>query len=117
MAKKSLEIILKNNEKTTVTNCIGIIADNKIKYNDNGILVVVDINNDKVCMTRENDEYQLKLEFIEKKESIGSYLLKQNNIMLDLKLNTNKIKITNNYINITYTFNDEKIDYTVNIKE
>lgn len=118
MAKKRLEIILKNDQETINTECVGIVTDNKLKYNDNGILVILTIEKNKVHMVRENDEYQLNLEFSkESKNTLGSYLLKENNIILDLDIITNNLKITSNCINITYTLNDNTIMYTVYIKE
>ena len=117
MAKKELEIVLNTGDNTLKTNVFGIVSDNVIKYNDDGVMVVLNIDSENIKMTRTTDEYQLILDFCENKNKIGNYILKENNMKLDISLYTEKLVIDNNRINIIYIINDEKKVYSLLIKE
>ena len=117
MAKRKIKISLKNNEEVIESELSALIIDNKIKYIDNDILVNIDINNDYIIMTRENNEYQLILEFRNKKKTTGSYLLKENNIQFELDILTNDLIIEKEFISIIYEINNESKEYELEIRE
>lgn len=117
MAKRKIKISLKNNEEVIESELSALIIDNKIKYIDNDILVNIDINNDYIIMKRENNEYQLILEFRNKKKTTGSYLLKENNIQFELDILTNDLIIEKEFISIIYEINNENKKYELEIRE
>ena len=117
MAKKKIQISLKNNNEVTKSDLSALIIDNNIKYIDNDIIVNININNDIIIMKRENNEYQLILEFKNKKKTTGSYLLKNNNIQFDLEILTNNLIIEDNFISIIYEINNEVKEYELKIRE
>ena len=80
MAKKDLEIVLITSDNTVKSNISGIVLDNSIKYNEDGVMVVLNINDKDISMIRTTDEYQLVLNFSEYQHKVGSYLLKENNM-------------------------------------
>ena len=117
MAKKNLEIVLITSDNTIKNSISGIILDNSIKYNDDGVMVVLNINDNIINMTRTTDEYQLVLNFCKNQHKLGSYILKENNMKLDISIYTEELIIDNNIIKIVYTFNDEKYNFSLLIKE
>lgn len=117
MAKKDLEIVLITSEDTIKNNISGIVLGNTIKYNDDGVIVVLDINDNNICMRRTTDEYQLVLYFSKNQHKKGSYTLKENNMKLDISIYTKELIIDNNSIKIVYTFNDEIKEFSLLIKE
>ena len=117
MAKRKIKISLKNNEEVIESELSALIIDNKIKYIDNDILVNIDINNDYIIMKRENNEYQLILEFKNKKKTTGSYLLKENNVQFELDILTNDLIIEKEFISIIYEINNENKKYELEIRE
>jgi len=117
MAKKDLEIVLITSDDTLKNNISGIVLDNTIKYNDDGVKVVLDIKDNDICMMRTTDEYQLVLYFSKNQHKIGSYILKENNMKLDISIYTKELIISNNNIKIVYTFNDEVREFNLLIKE
>ena len=68
-------------------------------------------------MKRENNEYQLILEFRNKKKTTGSYLLKENNIQFELDILTNDLIIEKEFISIIYEINNENKKYELEIRE
>lgn len=117
MAKKEIEVVLKTPDDLIKINTLAIITDDVIKYRDNDILVVIKKEQAKILLTRENNEYQLKLEFQNNKKTIGNYLLKDNNIMLELEILTKNLKIDKETIYIVYELYDEIREYRVCVKE
>ncbi len=117
MAKKEIEIVLKTPDELIKNDTLAIINENVIKYRDNDVSVVIKQDGNRIIMTRENNEYQLKLEFQENKKTLGNYLLKDNNIMLELEILTKNLKIDKKTIYIMYQLHDEIREYRVSVKE
>lgn len=117
MAKKDLEIVLITSDNTIKSNINGIVLDNTIKYNDDGVMVVLEILENNIKMTRTTDEYQLILNFNKNKHELGTYILKENNMKLDINIYTKELIIENNKINVVYILNDEERNYSLLIKE
>lgn len=117
MAKRKIKISLNDNDKIIESELSALIIDNTIKYIDNDILVNININNDYIIMKRENKEYQLVLEFKNKRKTTGSYLLKENNVQFDLDILTNDLKIEKDFISIIYEINNERKKYELEIRE
>lgn len=117
MAKRKIKISLNDNDKIIESELSALIIDNTIKYIDNDILVNINIDNDYIIMKRENKEYQLVLEFKNKRKTTGSYLLKENNVQFDLDILTNDLKIEKDFISIIYEINNERKKYELEIRE
>lgn len=117
MAKKEIEVVLKTPDDLIKINTLAIITKDVIKYRDNDMLVVIKQKNDKVLLTRENNEYQLKLEFEKNKKTLGNYLLKDNNMLLELEILTKNLEIDKKTIYIIYELYDEIREYKVSVKE
>ena len=81
---------------------IGILVDNKIIYEEDHIMVKIQLEPDQIKIDRSNDEYILKMHFESKQESVGVYTLKQMALSFDLNIKTNWIKTTNHSIEINY---------------
>lgn len=54
--------------------------------------------------------------FEEKKKISSSYILKENNISIDIDILTNELEIKENFIKITYTVIDSNTAYEYNIE-
>lgn len=117
MAKKEIEIVLKTPDDLIKINTSAIVNENIVKYREKDILVVLKQYGDTLFLTRENDEYQLNLKFQENKKTLGSYLLKDNNMILELEILTKNLKIDKNTIYIMYELHDEIREYIINIKD
>lgn len=117
MAKRKIKISLKNSDEVIESELSALIIDNTIKYIDNDIIVSINIDNDYIIMKRENSEYQLILEFKNKRKTTGSYLLKENNIQFDLEILTNDLIIKDEFISIVYEINNENKKYELEIRE
>lgn len=114
MSKISLHINLLNKKENENLSfeLLGILRDNIIVYNEDKIKVKLDLEN--YFLTRENEEYLIKLDF---KNNKGIYYLKKyfKNFGLDLK--TKKINVKENNIEINYIINmDSENEYIYKIK-
>lgn len=113
MAKKYIEIVTKSSLEQTKIKVCSIKNLNTIKYIDNNIVSIIKINGDELLISRENDEYQLQLKFKEKEKTYGTYLLKENGIMCDLEIRTDKLVIDNN-IYVKYKLENEVHEIYIN---
>jgi hypothetical protein len=85
-----------------ITNSQGIKNNNTITFNDNGTLIKVIINDNMVNIERENKEMKLSLEFIEGKEILTDYIIKELNVTMNVKTVTKKLLICKNNLYIEY---------------
>ncbi len=116
MAKKKIEIILKSSENVLNKNMVAIITDDTIKFSDSGIKVVLKICDTQVTMVRENDEYQLCLNFRKNKKTKGTYLLKEYKTTFSLDILTQSLEVKDSSVVIRYQLNDELYDFTLYVK-
>ncbi len=114
MAKKYIEIVMKNGLEQTRLKVSSIKNSNTIKYIDNNIVSIIKIDNNELSISRENSEYQLKLNFKEKNKTKGTYLLKSNDLTFDLEIMTDKLVIDDNSIYLKYKINDEFHEIFIN---
>lgn len=105
-----IKTILKKDNKI-ISNTYETIGNDLIYYEDN-VKVTIKVT-DNIEILRENEEYILKMLFINNRETNAIFTLKENNLNLNLKIFTNIIDKTNNKIRINYTLNDEIIDFTI----
>lgn len=101
---------IQNNQNSQI-NVIGIKNENKIQYILDNVKHKIEIQEDKIVLIRENNEFKNTLEFIKNKESISYYLLKEKNFLVDIKIKTKKIEYTNDKIKIVYEVIDSQDEF------
>jgi len=114
---KNIKVILKNNDIESTEKYQAIINNNKIIYNEKEFKVILDCNNFK--MKRENDEYLIKLQFENNKQTKGYCVMKKENVKLDLDIITDYIIKENNLIIIKYNVitTEQNVIYRMEIEE
>ena len=109
---------LKDIDEATITNidAFGIKNKNKITYNEETVANTVLQEDDKLILIRENDEFKNILIFDLNKETISEYLLKENDLTIELNIRTNLVEIDDNYIKVRYLVIDSDNEYEYNIE-
>ena len=95
------------------TDTIGIKIDNKIKYQDNEINVVICVNEEYVVIGRKCKDYNLTLHLSQNNVTKGTYEIYSLGI-IDLKITTNKFVISENKMKMNYILdfgNNEKQEF------
>lgn len=112
MSKVNITSILENkNTKEIIKNDLkAIVNDNKINYIDNNIMVSIKIS-DNIIMTRKDKNTEILFEF--KQFENTKCIYKIYNKMLELNIYTNKIVVKNNYIEIDYNIEEEKLNFRI----
>ena len=62
--------VISSQEKSLLTDKIGLTKDNLIYYHDDDVYVLVKILKGKVLLTRENNEFKISLNFDKNKASV-----------------------------------------------
>ena len=114
MAKKQITTVLKTSDEIVKKEYVGIVSNNAIKFIDDDIIVSLNWHDDILTMTRENDQYQLTMNFIADKKTKGIYLLKQEQVTLDLDIVTDKL-IIDDRIQVQYSLDGESKEYVITI--
>lgn len=109
---------LKDIDEGTITNIdtFGIKNKNKITYKEETVTNTILQEEDKLILIRENDEFKNILIFDLNKETISEYLLKENDLTIELNIKTNLVEIDNNYIKVRYLVIDSDNVYEYNIE-
>ncbi len=121
MAKVNIKLKNKTDNQILESKFIGIKTDNKIKYKDNNITSVIEINNNELNLERKCDDYTISLHLSLDKITKGYYNI--NNIgLVNLNIETNKLLIKSNEIETEYTLifdNNEKqvIEFILELEE
>lgn len=118
MKKRKLNIILITSGTPDEYNLLGEYDEiNKvITYSEStDLLTEVKLNLKDKILTRENKDYYLEYKFIENEETENEINLKELNQILYLRIKTDRFKIEENKVEITYTILDsnEKVTYIV----
>ncbi|MGM9882336.1 MAG: hypothetical protein ACI31S_05790 [Bacilli bacterium] len=100
--------VLEFNEK-------GIKNNNKITYTSDNVKNIIKINNNKIFLIRESDDF-LNTFVFDKGKSVSNYLLKENGYSLDLDVVTLYIDICEYSIFIKYKIVDTNNDYEFKIE-
>ena len=102
---------LTNNEKTIIETK-AIKNNQKISYYlDKEKYNIKIISPNKIILTRTTNEIDSTLYFEINKTHQAIYLIKENNLSLEINIRTNNIEITDKHIKITYTVIDSNNDY------
>ncbi|MDD2180809.1 MAG: hypothetical protein PHW32_00315 [Bacilli bacterium] len=102
MSKIKINSTLKMNDEVIEKKFMGIIIDNKITYKEDLISVTILLNNDKIKMRRDTEEYCINFEFLNNKKTTCVYNVKKQNMIIYLKVKTNSLVIKDNLIIVDY---------------
>lgn len=123
MSKIFVKTELKNITDNTnlVNETMGILEKNKIKYIDNGVMVILEIKDNEISMTRKNKDYFLYLLFNKYNITSGKNDIKNIGIV-NFKVVTTFLNIqkTNIYINYQLIHNNDlvnKFEFHLNYEE
>ena len=102
--KISIKGYLKNITENTqeLIDTTSIKKDNKISYIIDNTKYILIIENNKVTLLRENNEFSNGMIFIENSTTISEYYLKESSYSLEFNIETTKLIIDKNKIDITY---------------
>ena len=100
LVKGALKNLTENTEDLINTN--GIKNSNTISYIHNKIKYKIIINENKITLLRENDEFSHGILFEENTKHKSEYYLKENSYSLEFTIQTIKMIIDKNKIDITY---------------
>lgn len=99
-------------ENTTINfNAFGIKNENKINYVEKDVVNKIVIEKEKIILIRENKEFKNTIVFKLNEETISEYLLKENNFVIELKIYTIQMDISNNLLLINYLVVDSDNQY------
>ena len=103
MSKIKVKSVVKSsNDTTCLMDKKAIYADNKITYNDNGVITTIEVLGDEVILTRENDDTKVSLTFNKNEKKKSKYELKSHGLMMDVLVDTKELKVDDNKINVIY---------------
>ena len=98
--KGFLKNITENTQELIDTQSIK--KDNKISYIIDNRKYILIIENNKITLLRENNEFSHRMIFIENSTILSEYYLKESSYSLDFNIETTKLIIKDNKIDITY---------------
>lgn len=119
---KNIKVLIKGYLKNITENEIfyidakGIYNKDKIKFTYDNTKYTFNLNKDNIIMNRESDDFISNMYFKENNKSYSNYLVKENNLSLDIEVLTKALKIRNNLILINYYVIDSETDYEVKIE-
>lgn len=88
-----------------------IVTKNKITYNSLGIKHTVYIKDKEVILVRENNDFRNILNFKLNKSILSEYMIKKDDLILEINIKTLLLEVNTNYILIRYLVNDSNIVY------
>ena len=112
MRKKIITTIndLKEKNKTT-SETTAIVNKNKISYITKNAKEQLKINHNNIIFKRENEEFIHIINFTEGKTIPTNYHLKENDLDIEININTKSIKIEEDRIIINYKVIESDNDY------
>ena len=101
------KIIVNHNIKSTSSLVVvkdkkGILKDNIITYNHNGVMIRLKLLENKIFFERENNDVKIYLEFEKNKSIITKYVIKDMGIEIKLESKTKNLIINDNKIMVEY---------------
>lgn len=88
-----------------------IVTKNKITYNSLGIKHTVYIKDKEVILVRENNDFRNILNFKLNKSILSEYMIKKEDLILEINIKTLLLEVNTNYILIRYLVKDSNIVY------
>ena len=105
-----------NNNEIKLIETKGVKKNNELSYYHNKINHKLIIDNDKILLTRENEEFKNILEFSKNKTIQSEYILKENNYKVFINIKTLRLEKTTNTITIKYKIIDSNEIYEYKIE-
>ena len=96
------ERIYSSNGEENINNKKAILKDNKISYDRNGFIMNIIYEDEKIFITRENNDVKIDLEFKKDQSLITKYHIKDINTIIKLETITKELSILDNRIHIKY---------------
>lgn len=117
IVKGYLKNLTEKEEELINTN--GIKKSNTISYIQNETKHKITINNNKITLLRENNEFSHGMIFEENKKHKSEYYLKESSYSLEFTIQTTKLIIDKNKIDITYKILESDIvcNYVIEMSE
>lgn len=103
MPKINIKTMLHNvtEEKFFSNEGIGILLDNKLKFIDDGITVIIEFKDGNISINRSSDEYDIYMPFELNRRTTGIYNINSLGA-LNLEVEASLIKIEDNKIELEY---------------
>lgn len=103
MSKINIKVMLENKTEHKFFNneIRGIVTDNKIKYMDNEVSVIIYLKDDQVIIERKSKDYFVSIPLLLNQNTRGIYDIK-NLGLIDLMIYTNKMDISDTVLDIEY---------------
>ena len=117
-----IKIKIKSTLQNITENTIDVIETtaiknkNKITFIDNNTSYRLLIDDNKVTIIRESNEFNHNLTFINGTNTISNYLIKEYNSTIPIEVKTTNLFIQDNIIEITYEVIDNKNKYLYKIE-
>lgn len=112
---------LKNNHTKSkeIIDTFGIKSKKNITYTFDNTKYKLNLFDNKIVLTRENQEFINNFTFIENIKTQSTYYIKEFSTNIEVHIITNKITIDDNKIEIEYTIEEtnEKYQYVIEMSE
>ena len=111
--RKKLTGYIKNINEDTLENISSnaIITKDKITYINNNIKHVIHIKNNELILIRETNEFKNLLTFSLKRSILSEYIIKKEDLCLEINIKTLELSITDKIIYIKYLILDSNTIY------
>ena len=94
--------VISSEDKSLLNEIKALKKDDEITYFDNDVKVSLKVLNNRILLTRENDEFKINLEFEENKNLVTDYVIKDMGLKVKLETKTKKVVIKDESIYVSY---------------
>lgn len=111
--RKKLTGYIKNINEETLENISSnaIITKDKITYINNDVKHIIHIKNNELILIRETNEFKNILTFSLKRSILSEYIIKKEDLCLEINIKTLELSITDKIIYIKYLILDSNTIY------
>ena len=111
--RKKLTGYIKNINEDTLENISSnaIITKDKITYINNDVKHIIHIKNNELILIRETNEFKNILTFSLKRSILSEYIIKKEDLCLEINIKTLELSITDKIIYIKYLILDSNTIY------
>lgn len=111
--RKKLTGYIKNITEDTLENISSnaIITKDKITYINNDVKHIIHIKNNELILIRETNEFKNILTFSLNRSILSEYVIKKEDLCLEINIKTLELSITDKIINIKYLILDSNTIY------
>ena len=94
--------VISSEDKSLLNEIKALRKNDEITYFDNDVKVSLKVLNNRILLTRENDEFKINLEFEENKNLVTDYVIKDLGLKVKLETKTKKVVIKDESIYVSY---------------